>query len=212
MKNILLLLTIIAAFSTIGHTQGTSDNGREKVQVGLKAGINYSNVYDTKGDEFKANAKAGLAAGLFLSVPLGKYLGIQPEVLFSQKGFQATGRLLGSTYDFTRTTNYIDVPLFLAIKPVSFLTILAGPQFSYLLKQKDVFANGAATVQQESEFKNDDIRKNTLCFIGGVDINISHLVIGARVGWDSMNNNGDGTSTTPRYKNTWLQGTIGFRF
>lgn len=212
MKNIFLLLLVITGVSTIGSAQESSDNGREKVKVGIKAGVNYSNVYDTKGDEFKANAKVGLAAGIFLSIPIGKYFGIQPEVLFSQKGFQATGRLLGSTYDFTRTTDYIDVPLFLAIKPAGFLTILAGPQFSYLLKQKDVFANGTATVQQEREFENDDIRKNTLCFIGGIDINISHVVIGARVGWDSMNNNGDGTSTTPRYKNTWLQGTVGIRF
>ena len=113
---------------------------------------------------------------------------------------------------FTRTTNYIDVPLFLAIKPVSFLTLLVGPQFSYLLKQKDVFANGATTILQENEFENENIRKNTLCFIGGVNINVSHLVIGARAGWDSMNNNGNGTSTTPRYKNTWLQATVGFRF
>ena len=212
MKNILTLLPVIAVFSTIGHAQSSSEDRREKIQFGIKAGINYSNVYDTKGDEFRATAKAGVAAGIFLGIPLGRYLGIQPEVLFSQKGFQATGRLLGSTYDFTRTTNYIDIPLFLAIKPVKFLTLLAGPQFSYLLKQKDVFANGATTVLQEKEFENDNIRKNTLCFIGGVNINLSHFIIGARAGWDSMNNNGDGTSTTPRYKNTWLQGTVGLRF
>jgi hypothetical protein len=212
MKNLLLLLLIIASAFTISHAQGSSDDGREKIQVGIKAGVNYSNVYDSKGDQFNANAKVGLAAGVFLGIPLGKYVGIQPEVLFSQKGFQATGTILGSSYDFTRTTNYIDVPLFLAIKPVSFLTLLVGPQFSYLLKQKDVFANGATTILQENEFENENIRKNTLCFIGGVNINVSHLVIGARAGWDSMNNNGNGTSTTPRYKNTWLQATVGFRF
>lgn len=212
MKNILLILPFIAAVTTIGYAQSNSEDGRQKVQAGIKAGINYSNVYDSKGDEFKANAKVGFAGGVFFSIPLGKYLGIQPEVLFSQKGFQATGRLLGSSYDFTRTSNYIDVPLFLAIKPVRFLTLLVGPQFSYLLKQKDVFANGIGTVQQQQEFQNDNIRKNTLCFIGGADINISHLIIGGRVGWDSMNNNGDGTSSTPRYKNTWLQATLGIRF
>ena len=29
---------------------------------------------------------------------------------------------------------------------------------------------------------------------------------------DIQNNNGDGTSTTPRYKNVWFQGTLGFKF
>jgi len=98
--------------------------------------------------------------------------------------------------------------LLLALKPSGYFTILAGPQYSFLLKQKDVFAN----VAQEQEFDNDNIRKNILCFLGGFDININHIVFGARAGWDIQNNNGDGTSTNPRYKNVWYQGTLGIRF
>ncbi len=37
-----------------------------------------------------------------------------------------------------------------------------------------------------------------LCFIGGIDINFEYVVIGARIGWDIQNNNGDRTSSTPR--------------
>jgi hypothetical protein len=33
-----------------------------------------------------------------------------------------------------------------------------------------------------------------------------------RGSWDLKNNNGDGTSTTPRYKNVWYQATVGYRF
>ena len=67
------------------------------------------------------------------------------------------------------------------------------------------------TVQQE-EFENDNIRKNTLCLTFGADVNIKHFVIGARAGWDVMTNSGDGSSVTPRYKNVWIQGTLGLRF
>jgi hypothetical protein len=49
-----------------------------------------------------------------------------------------------------------------------------------------------------------------LGFIGGVDVNVGKVIIGARAGWDIQNNNGDGTSTNPRYKNAWTQATIGF--
>jgi hypothetical protein len=99
-----------------------------------------------------------------------------------------------------------------AIKPVEFLTILAGPQYSYLKKQLDVFGNATTTVDQETQFQNDNIRKNTLCFTGGADLNLNHIVIGARLGWDLLNNNGNGTTSTPRYKNVWYQATVGFRF
>ena len=90
--------------------------------------------------------------------------------------------------------------------------MLAGPQFSYLLKQKDVFTSSSTSYNQEQEFKNDNVRKNILCFTGGIDVTLNNVVLGARAGWDVQNNNGDGTSTTPRYKNVWYQVTFGFIF
>jgi hypothetical protein len=189
-----------------------STTAQDDVAFGLKIGTNYSNVYDSKGEDFDADGKFGLAAGAFLSIPFGQYFGIQPEVLFSQKGFKATGTILGSTYDMVRTTNYIDVPLLVAVKPVHSITLLAGPQFSFLMKQKDKFTSPTSNYAQEEEFDNDNLRKNTLCFTGGADINVEHTVLSLRAGWDLSNNNGNGTSSTPRYKNVWAQATIGYRF
>jgi len=206
-----IFLVIITLLSYTAFSQETLEDDRSKVKFGLKAGINYSNNYDSEGEEFVSESKVGMAGGIFLGIPIGKFLGIQPEILYSQKGYKETGQFLGSTYALTRTTDYLDVPLLVSIKPVKFLTIQAGPQFSYLLKQKDLFTNLLATIEQENEFKNDNIRKNIFGFVGGLDININKLIIGARAGWDIQNNNGDGTSTNPRYKNAWTQATIGFR-
>jgi hypothetical protein len=214
MKKIIVLTAFVASmFNTINAQDNDNKTDyRDKLMFGLKAGANYSNVYDSQGEEFQADPKLGLAAGAFLAIPMGRFLGIQPEVLLSQKGFMGTGRILGSTYKFTRTTSYMDLPLLFAFKPSEFVTLLAGPQYSYLLNQKDVFANSTTSFEQETEFENDNIRKNTLCFLGGVDLTLKHLVLGARAGWDLQNNNGDGTSATPQYKNVWYQATIGYRF
>ncbi|MFI5148837.1 MAG: porin family protein [Bacteroidia bacterium] len=184
----------------------------KKITLGAKVGANYSNVYDTKGEQFIAQPKWGYSVGGVLTVPIGKYLGIQPEVLYSQRGFTSTGTLFGAPYSLTRTTSWIDVPVLFQLKAGPSLTILAGPQYSYLVKQNDVFTNGITTVAQQQTFENDNLRKNLFCFTGGVDINISHVVIGGRVGWDLENNNGDGSSSTPRYKNEWYQLSVGFRF
>lgn len=208
MKTSILTIVVLAAAVAGSHAQ---NSGREKFAFGLKIGANYANVYDQKGEKFNADPRFGLAAGAFFAIPLGKFVGIQPEILYSEKGFKAKGQLLGVAYDVTRTSSYLDIPLLLAVKPIPFLTILAGPQFSYLLKQKDSFSGGGSSIDQQKIFNNDNLRKNTLGFVGGLDINLDHLVIGARVGWDFLNNNGDGTSTTPRYKNTWLQATLGYR-
>ena len=208
MKKLFLLTAIIVVVAGKSYAQQT----RDEFSFGFKIGSNYANVYDSQGEKFTADGKFGLAAGAFLSVPLGKFIGVQPEIIYSEKGFKGSGLFLGSNYNVTRTTTYIDIPLLLAIKPVSFLTILAGPQYSFLIKQNNNFSSSLATIDQQKIFDNDNIRKNVLGLTGGVDINLSSFVIGARAGWDVQNNNGDGTSTTPRYKNAWYQATIGFRF
>jgi hypothetical protein len=214
MKILTLMMVMVAAFCNYTEAQDTDNTYdlRNKLLFGLKAGVNYSNVYDSQGEEFNADAKFGAVAGGFIAIPIGLYLGIQPEILLSQKGFSASGRLLGNTYKFTRTTTYLDIPIMFSLKASEFVSIMAGPQYSYLLNQKDVFKNGSASIEQETEFKNDNVRKNTLCFIGGIDLTLKHIVIGARAGWDLQKNNGDGSSTTPRYKNVWYQATVGYRF
>ncbi|MGZ4033565.1 MAG: porin family protein [Bacteroidia bacterium] len=214
MKNSLIIAAAFISLVNIAKAQeGSNDtDNREKFQIGFKAGLNYSNVYDAKGEQFNADPKFGGIAGGFMNIPFGKYLGIQPGAFISQKGFKATGMILGGTYNFTRTTTYLDFPLLFAFKPSEFFTLLAGPQYSYLIHQRDVFANATTSIAQEQEFQNDNIRKNIFGIVGGFDINLRHITMGARVNWDVQNNNGDGTSATPRYKNVWFQGTVGYTF
>ncbi|MBK9256718.1 MAG: PorT family protein [Saprospiraceae bacterium] len=206
----IILSLVVAAFLSVNLF--AQDDDRTQFQFGIKAGINFANVYDEQGEDFRADGKIGFAGGVFMAIPLVSVLGFQPEILFSQKGFKATGSLLGNTYGLTRTTDYIDIPLLLAVKPIKELTILAGPQFSYLLKQKDVFENAVNSVEVINEFNNDNIRKNIFGLAFGVNLNLDKVVLGARAAWDVSTNNGDGTSQTPRYKNAWLQATVGFRF
>ena len=208
-KSIIIITTIFASIASLSKAQDVDT--REKFTFGAKAGVNRSNVYDAQGQNFKADAKMGFAGGVFVGIPIGKFLGIQPEALISQKGYQSSGTLLGTSYLDSRTTTYLDIPLQLQIKPVEFLTFLAGVQYSYLLHQKDVFAFGANSVAQDQEFKTDNARKNIFGAVVGLDVNISHFIISAKACWDLQNNAGDGSSYTPRYKNVWLQATVGFR-
>lgn len=208
MKNTLTIAFILMSITALAQS---NNNSKKQVHFGVKVGGNYSNVYDSKGEEFKADGKLGFAGGAFVHIPISSIIGIQPEVLFSQKGFKGTGRLLASNYEIKRTSNFIDVPLLLAISPTKNFTIVVGPQFSFLTKQKDEFTSGTINTLQEQEFKNDNLRKNILGIVGGVDFAADKALISLRGGWDTQTNNGDGTSNTPRYKNALLQATVGFR-
>ncbi len=212
MKNRSLLMLIVAAMFFATTMVSAQSDASNRVSLGLKFGANLSNVYDTQGEEFEADAKLGMATGLFITLPITHFLGIQPEILFSQKGYRGSGSVLGSDYSFKRTTNYIDVPLLLTFRTGDYLTLLFGPQYSFLLSQNYTFKSDVLDISRDEQFDNENLRKNTFCVTGGVDINLSNIVIGARAGWDVQSNEGDGTSSTPRYKNMWYQATIGYRF
>lgn len=205
-----IALSVAICLIAISAVKAQDEDRRENFEFGARAGINFSNVWDAQTDEFRADTKAGFAGGVFLGIPIGKFLGIQPEVLISQKGIKTSGTLFEQTYSNKRTTTFLDIPLQVQVKPAKFLTIVAGPQFSYLLKQKDEFTFGINSSVQEQEFQNENIRKNILGFVFGADIVIEHIMVSGRIGWDMQNNLGDGTSTTPRYKNQLLQFTLGY--
>jgi hypothetical protein len=212
MKKIILIIAAVMLTANYSNAQNNSPDSRSKFQFGVKAGLNLSNVFDERGQDFVADPKIGFATGGFVSIPVWKYLGVQPGLLFSQKGYRSTGTFFDSYYRYTRTLNYIDMPLLASFKPFELLTLVAGPQISFLVSQRDVFKGGSLTIDEQQEFKNDNIRRNVMCFLAGFDINLDHIVLGARAGWDIQNNNGDGTSVNPRYKNVWYQATVGFRF
>jgi hypothetical protein len=207
-----VVLSVLITTAIWGQEETKRTDARNKMHLGIKAGINNSNVYDEDGEKFNAEPKYGFAGGAFLSIPVGKFLGVQPGILLSQKGFHATGELLEEKYDLKRTTTFLDVPLLVEFKPLNVLTIAGGPQYSYLLNQTDVLKSGSSTAIQEEEFKNDNIRKNILSGVVGFDLNLGRFVFSGRYNFDLQQNNGNGASETPRYKNIWLQGTIGVRF
>lgn len=210
MKQKIFVFIALCSLSAIPASAQIMEH-RENLEIGIKAGVNISNVWDSKTEQFNVDPKAGIASGIFVAIPIGKFLGIQPEAMLSQKGFKGSGTLLGQPYSFIRTTTYLDIPLQLQLKPAEFVTLLFGPQYSYLLNQKDKYTLGINSTEQEQQFKNENLRKNILGFVAGADIIYQHIVLSGRIGWDFQSNNGDGTSITPRYKNQWVQFTIGFK-
>ena len=207
-KTVLLFALLVATF---GFSQVSIIDTRDELKLGFKAGVNFSNVYDEEGQDFVAQGKTGFAAGAFVAIPIGKFFGVQPEVMYSQKGFKAVGKVLGFDYNYTRTTTFVDIPLLLQIKPIPMLSFVAGPQFSYLLETKNEF-NGSSSTTTEQSINSDNYKKNIFGFVVGADVNIDHFSLSARAGWDISKSDVDGNSSAPRYKNQVIQLTAGYTF
>ena len=204
---------ILISFGGFAQDKQISPSGdtRENFKFGFKAGVNLANVYDEQGQDFVAENKIGFVGGAFLSIPITKLIGFQPEVLYSQKGFKATGSTILGKYDFERTSTFLDIPLQLQIKPIKGITFLVGSQYSYLLETKNQF-NGSASTIQEAAINDENYKKNIFGFVVGADFNVDMFVIGAKAGWDISRSDSDGNSTNPRYKNQVLQLTLGYAF
>ncbi|WP_084625993.1 porin family protein [Flavobacterium soli] len=208
------LLLFAMAVSTTGFAQddtaSSSTDTRENFKFGVKAGINLSNVYDEENDELVADGKVGFAGGAFIAIPFGKFIGIQPEILYSEKGFKAEGSFLGADYEFTRKTSHLDIPVHLQIKPTENLSLLVGPQFSYLLSTETEFNDNS--VGSEEDINDDNYKKGVFGVSAGVDFNVDQFVISARAAWDLSKTDSDGEESSLRYKNQVIQFTVGYTF
>lgn len=213
MKTMLKTLPLLLLWSLPVLAQDDNQtNYRQRFMAGVKGGFNYSNVYDTQGEEFTTGPKSGWVGGVFFSIPVNQLVGVNFEATFSQKGFKGKGLILSRKYELKRTTNFLDFPVFITLKPSEFISFLGGLQYSYLLKQTDAFGSGVTTIEQEQAFQNAGIRRHFLGLAGGVDVNMKHLVLGFRGSFDFLDNDGDNNgSSTPRYRNALLQVTIGHR-
>lgn len=107
--------------------------------------------YQEESKGFNSDAKSGFASGVFSTHHNNKYLRAQTEVLFLQKGLKAEGLILGSEYEFTATTTYLEVLIQIAFKSSEFLTIAPEPPHAYLLIQKEAFNSTGVSGFQEQK-------------------------------------------------------------
>ena len=114
-----------------------------QAKFGIKGGLNYSNLSGDLTTEEANQSKVGFLGGIVANFPLSSdnFISIQPELLYSQKGYQFRDdevNIGGATYRFKgkRNFNYLDLPVLLKVNagPIFFE---GGPQASYLLGIRD---------------------------------------------------------------------------
>lgn len=109
---------------------GVGISSAQELDLGLKAGANFSNFSDTKGADM--SNKTGYHVGAFAAMRFGS-IAIQPELLYSQQGAKFSGKDID--------LNYVNVPVLLKYYIVSGLNLQVGPQFGFVVDDniKNVF-------------------------------------------------------------------------
>jgi hypothetical protein len=130
-------------------------------QVSLipKVGVNLANASIEDNREYPGQKSLlGLTAGLGINFPLTSdaFLSVQPEILYSQKGWAGESSNALAGYEGTYRLNYLEVPLLLKINfggETIRAYVNAGPSFGYLLSGR---VDGRVTALGVEVFKIDD--------------------------------------------------------
>lgn len=125
MKKLYAIILIILLFTILLPAQ---------TKIGLKLGMNFSNLYGS--DVGETSSLLGVSGGAYFSYKLSDGLEIQPEVYYTRKGAKEKGITDTETFDYDFALDYIEVPLLLKISfPIEKLLIrpivFAGPAISF---------------------------------------------------------------------------------
>jgi len=170
------------------------------IHFGIKAG---ANLFKVDGQPFSSEYKFGYNVGVFSEINFTPNLGIQPELLFNQTNYR-TGQNFGDLYstsynNYEGKLNYLSIPVLLNLRPIPLLSILVGPQFGILLNQQEHLVANA----------KDAFKKGDLSLVGGAQLNLASIKVGARyvIGLNNINDVDDQNS----WKNQGWQLYAGFR-
>ena len=127
-------------------------SAKAQVSYGVQAGVNIANfkgealnslnnVVDLTNGFINTKSKTGFHVGGYVNIPVTDKISFEPGVQYSQKGYAMKGDLkidalkfLGVNASAKVQAHYIDMPLVLKAEVAKGLSIYAGPQISYLVK------------------------------------------------------------------------------
>ncbi len=187
MKRIAVIIIIIMAATAAANAQFT---------FGIKGGANFATIanYDnidvpqTVVDAFTADGsnkyRTGFHAGLLLNYTFaGGFVGLQPEVLYSNQGMKYSGTIAGisgTSVTATIKTDYITVPMMLQVNIIPrTLYVEAGPQIGFLVGSSAEYEMAAGSLSYNDSWDIND-QLNTVDFsLGfGVGFQIPKLPLG----------------------------------
>ena len=152
-----------------------------QIEIGLKGGVTFADIPKfaemVEDDEGSANFRIGAAVGGHLTFTLGGIVGLQTEVLYTQKGLKAEAPS-GIDETFELKVDYIDVPVLLRLGVTGGkgLQFLVGPSFNFNTSAKAVLEG---VIDEEEDIK-DEIEEFEIGLVLGAGYYGSRVLVEGR--------------------------------
>lgn len=185
---------------------GTASSAWAQGGSGVIVGANFANIQITPNtNDNLFDRRTGFVAGIFLGLPVGSSLTIQPELLYSQKGV----KFKDSTADARIELDYLDVPVVARITSGGGgLAFVVGPSFGFKLR-----ARGKSEIagEKQEEDLSDQVESFDFGFVLGAGVQTQKMFIDGRYQWGLSNINKTAFDAT-EVKNRVITLLLGFRF
>jgi hypothetical protein len=159
---------------------------------GVKGGVNVSSLGGN--DSQLGSAKFGFHAGFYFAARISDRIAFQPELVFSQQGFQVNSAF---TDAFAVNYNYLNLPLIAKIYVADGTSVQLGPQLGYLLNSDELYP----------------VKKLDVALALGLGYEMeSGLNFGLRYNLGLINTVANAPNLTPSSTNRVFQVSIGYTF
>lgn len=170
---------------------------KAQLHLGTKAGANMTKI---AGESFDKNYKLGYQFGGFIAYDMTSSTAIQVEVLFNQTNTKISNRytdVLTDAFDRGKKMNYVSVPILLRLNTNGLISIMGGPQFSFLSNGNESLLNNSKKLFKRTDFG----------LIAGTELNLKPIRVFARYVWgfSDISNIGD------KAESRQIQAGIAFR-
>lgn len=119
-KNVLILSILFIPFTMFAQGVG----------IGIKGGANFANM---EIKDVNSKSITDFHIGAYVNLNISEKFGITPEILYTAHGSELDNAKIN--------TDYFAVPVMFRFKPISLISLQAGPQFSFLSKAEKDGAN-----------------------------------------------------------------------
>ena len=181
----------------------------QSVQGGIKGGVSFSTLDGlreviTDVTDVDIDQRTNWVFGGFVKVNLGRFVAIQPEVLYVRKGAKAAATGL-FTESVKFNLDYIDIPLLLRLQTgqSTGFYVLVGPSFGINITAETESDSGTEDI-------SDDINGNDTGLVVGAGFDLARLLIEGRYTQSLSGISKD--SNDPTIKNRAVSVLFGVRF
>ena len=181
----------------------------QSVQGGIKGGVSFSTLAGLREvisdvTDVDIDQQTNWVFGGFVKVNLGRFVAIQPEVLYVRKGAKAAATGL-FTESVKFNLDYIDIPLLLRLQTGqdTGFYVVAGPSFGINITAETESDSGTEDI-------SDEIDGNDTGFVVGAGFDVARLLIEGRYTQSLSGISSD--SSDPSIKNRAVSVLFGIRF